>query len=78
MKSISEIKKDVDKTYAVINRFNTEGVIPLMDLAYPKRDGVQDAENVADLMLLRESLNSLQKACEISVQHISEAIEQDD
>ena len=53
----------------------SEGLITLLDLAYPNHDGVQDADVVSVMMLLRQTLNSLSVACQNWIDKLSEAIE---
>lgn len=72
---MNEIQKQVESVYAVINALNTYGRVPLIDLAYPSHDGVQDAGAVADLMMLRDSLNSLSKACRHCVDNLTAVIQ---
>ena len=74
MKTIIEIRKNVEATYALLNKFATEGSLPLMDLAYPNHDGEQDAEAVSEMMLLRDSLNGLKHVCEMSMDALTKAI----
>lgn len=50
----------------------------MLDLAYPKHDGEQDADAVADMMLLRQSANGLSKACNILVEKLTDAIGDED
>lgn len=52
----------------------SEGLVALLDLAYPKHDGEQDADAVSDMMLLRQTLNGLSCACQIWIDELSEAI----
>ena len=75
MDKINEIKSMVEATYATLNQFASEGVIPLIDIAYPNHDGKQDADAVADMMLLRDNLNSLSNVCQLVIEHINGAIE---
>ena len=50
----------------------------MIDLAYPNHDGVQDAEVVSEMMLLRQSANSLSVACNILTGKLTEVIGDDD
>lgn len=74
-------KEDIKKTLKIVNTayseindtISLEGM-QMIDLAYPKHDGEQDADAVTDLMLLRQDANSLMHACEILVKKITDAI----
>ena len=46
----------------------------MMDLAYPGHDGEQDADVVAEMMSLRQTVNSLSAACGILVNKLTEVI----
>lgn len=70
----NELRNQIESLYAVINDWNSKGTKPLLDMAYPQHDGNADGEAVAELMLLRQSLNTLSRACEIGINHISNAI----
>lgn len=72
---MNEIQKQVEGVYAVINALNTYGRTLLIDLAYPSHDAVQDPDAVADLMMLRDSLNSLSKVCRHCVDNLTAVID---
>lgn len=74
MEKIEEIRKDVEWVYSTVNNFVSAGVLPILDIAYPNHDGIQDVDNVSELMLLRDRLNSLAKACIVGIEHLNEAI----
>ena len=46
-------------------------------MAYPDRDGVQDPDVISDMMLLRDTLQSLSKACDIWTKQLTEVIQLD-
>lgn len=71
---IKETTAEVDKLYQVINDLVSEGLVPLVDIAYPQHDGEQDAEAVADMMALRQSANALAKACNNLVDKLTDVI----
>ena len=74
MKSINEIKNQVESIYKTLNEWVSEGTTPLLDSAFPEHDGVADIDVISDMMLLRQSLNSLSKACEIGADHLTNVI----
>ena len=74
MENLNNIREKVESTYAAINHFTSEGVLPLLDMAYPEHDGKQDAYVVSDMMSLRDSLHSLIAACQYSINNLNEAI----
>lgn len=74
MEKIINITKEVDAVYALVNDFISEGKLPIMNLVYPNRDGKQDAEAVANLMMLQDSLNRLTQACEIAMSNINTSL----
>lgn len=69
MKTLQEIRKEVETVYATINDWNTDN--NLLDMAYPQHDGVKDADAISEMMLLRQSLNRMIQACNIGVLHIN-------
>lgn len=52
-------RNKVDNVYELINDLVSNHSIDMLDLAYPKHEGKQDADAVAEMMLLRQSANSL-------------------
>lgn len=72
---ISELRKNIDNTYGEINDMISFKGIELIDLAYPNHDGNQDADAAAEMMLLRQSANSLKNACEILIKKLTDVIE---
>lgn len=76
-KRITEIREEVERVYSTVNNFISEGVLPLIDMVYPNHDGKQDANQAADMMLLRDSLFSLANACNTGIEHINEAIDEE-
>lgn len=76
-KNIIELREDVDAIYGRLNKWlSADGErTELIKLAYPELNGVQDADAVSELMLLRDSLNSLARVCNYGIEHINAAIE---
>ena len=67
-------RNKVENVYELINDLVSNHSIDMLDLAYPKYDGKQDADAVAEMMLLRQSANSLSEACNILVSKLTDAI----
>lgn len=67
-------RNKVDNVYELINDLVSNHSIDMLDLAYPKNGGKQDADAVAEMMLLRQSANSLSEACNILVSKLTDAI----
>ena len=67
-------RNKVDNVYELINDLVSNHSIDMLDLAYPKHDGKQDADAVAEMMLLRQSANNLSEICSILVSKLTDAI----
>lgn len=74
---IISANKVAEGTYQIINDKMSEGICELIDMAYPNQDGVQDPEVIADMMILRDTLQSLSKACYIWTKKLTEVIQLD-
>lgn len=61
---ITKVDNSVSIAYRDVNMLLSDE-IALLDLVYPRHDGVQDADVVGELLYLRQSAASLRKACEI-------------
>ena len=75
---IVSANKVAEGAYQIINDRMSEGICELLDMAYPNQDGVQDPEVIADMMMLRDTLQSLSKACEIWTKQLTEVIQLDE
>lgn len=71
---IKQIRKSVEETYALLNERNSEGLITMLDTAYPEKDGEIDAEIASELLLLRDSLQNLLYACQANIEKINETV----
>ena len=69
-----ELKNKAEKAYAAINDLISNHGIEMIDLAYPEHDGEQDANVISEMMLLRQSVNSLSTACNILVNKLTDVI----
>lgn len=74
---IISANKVADGAYQIINDRMSEGICELLDMAYPNQDGVQEPEVIADMMMLRNTLQSLSKACDIWTKQLTEVIQLD-
>lgn len=67
-------RNKVDNVCELINDLVSNHSIDIPDLAYPKHGGKQDAGAVAEMMLLRQSANSLPEACSFIADRLTDAI----
>ena len=74
---IVSTNKVAEGVFQIINDRMSEGICELLDMAYPDRDGVQDPDVISDMMLLRDTLQSLSKACDIWTKQLTEVIQLD-
>lgn len=74
MQDMADYIKAAETFYSQLNEFISAGTLPLADLAYPDHDGKADAYVVADMMQLRDLLNSIKAGCEVGVNHLSNII----
>lgn len=72
--NLIEVKNKAEKAYEAINDMISNYGIEMIDLAYPKQDGEQDAEVISEMMLLRQSVNSLSTACNLLVNKLTDVI----
>ena len=69
--------KLAEGAYQIVNDRMSEGICELIDMAYPNHEGVQDRDVIADMMMLRDTLQSLSKACDIWTKQLTEVIQLD-
>lgn len=74
---MEEIINQAENFYALLNKFVSQGTIPLMDAAYPQHDGNQDAEVASEMMQLRQVLSGIATGCEMAIDHLNRAINDD-
>lgn len=74
---IVSARKVAEGAYQIVNDRMSEGICELIDMAYPNHDGVQNPDVISDMMLLRDTLQSLSKACEIWAKQLTEVIQLD-
>ena len=74
-RDIISARKVAEGAYQIVNDRMSEGICNLIDIAYPNHDGVQDPEVIADMMLLRDTLQSLSMACDIWTKQLTEVIQ---
>lgn len=73
-KNLTDVGNKAEKAYELINELISHHSLDMMDLAYPGHDGEQDADVVAEMMRLRQTVNSLSVACNILVNKLTEVI----
>ena len=74
---IISANKVAEGAYQIVSDRMSEGICELLDMAYPNQDGVQDPDVIADMMMLRDTLQSLSKACDIWTKQLTEVIQLD-
>lgn len=74
---ILDLRNKVDNVSSLIDSFFAEGAFPLLIKLYPNLDGVINEEQEANMMLLRDSLNSLANMCDFGVERLSAVLELD-
>lgn len=72
------VRDKAEKAYEAINDIITSYGFEMLDLAYPKKDGEQDADVISEMMLLRQSSNRLSKACNILSGKLTDVIEDEE
>lgn len=78
IEDIITAKNKVENVYQLVNDLISYHGMEMLDLAFPKHDGKPDDEVVAEMMLLRQSANSLSDACKLLVSKLTDAIEVED
>ena len=73
-KNLTDVKTEAERAYELINDLIIHHSLDMMDLAYPEHDGEQDADVVAEMMSLRQTVNSLSVACDMLVYKLTEVI----
>lgn len=75
--TITNINTQAENIYSVLNNWLSDGgtTRSLIDRVYPEHDGKADHEAVADLVIMRQTLYSLQMACEKSIERLTEVID---
>ena len=73
-KNLTDVKNKAEKAYELINDLIIHHSLDMMDLAYPEHNGEQDADAVAEMMSLRQTVNSLSVACNILVNKLTDII----
>lgn len=62
-KDLSAFNQKLDDVYSQVNNLVSNGWFDLLELAYPGKVGLPDDDFCADLMRVRDTLNSLSYAC---------------
>lgn len=74
-KEIEKLSDDADAMYAKLVSFAAISNTALIGLVYPEKDGQQDANATASMMLLRQGLYSLEIACRNCIERINAVID---
>ena len=72
--NLIEVKNKAEKAYEAINDLISNYGIEMIELAYPKHDGEQDADVISEMLLLRQSVNSLSTVCNLLVNKLTDVI----
>lgn len=77
MIAINNIELHTNKAIIAINHWlNSEGSTnKLIKRVYPNLDGIANDESAADLMALRDTLNSCRLLCEKSIERLTDVID---
>lgn len=75
--NMNKINTQAEKIYSAINNWlSEEGTTQsLIDYVYPNHDGKADHEAAADLEIMKQTLHSLQMACEKSIERLTDIID---
>lgn len=69
---INELNKKAEDFYNALNDWiSNESVNSLTDIAYPNHDGKQDADVVATMHSLRDTLHGIEGGCGIGIGSLS-------
>lgn len=72
--NLIDVKTKAEKAYELINDLISNHGLDMLDLAYPKHDGEQDADVTSEMMLLRQSASSLSAACNLLIDKLTYVI----
>lgn len=71
---IKKLYEQTEEVYNAVNHWNGEGDTAILDHLFPEHDGIEDVEFAADLMMLRQSMYSLAKACNLGIEQIGRTL----
>lgn len=75
---INEFNKQAEAFYKALNEWvSEESVNKLTDIAYPNHDGKQDADVVATMFSLRDTLHGIEQGCKMGIGNLSIIIDTD-
>lgn len=77
MCTINNINSQAENAYNMLNHWLSVGgsTRHLLDYVYPDHDGNPNHDFVADLAIMRQTLYSLQMACEKSIERLTKVID---
>ena len=73
--TIEQMTEMAETFYRNLNAFISMGSMQLIDRAFPEHDGNADADIVANMMILRDSLYGIQRGCDLSIRDLSDVID---
>lgn len=71
---IKKLYEQTEEVYNAVNHWISEGDIAILDHLFPEHDGIKNVEFAADLMMLRQSMYSLAKACNLGIEQIGRTL----
>ena len=71
---IKKLYEQTEEVYNAVNHWNGEGDTAILDHLFPEHDGIKDVEFASDLMMLRQSMHSLAKACNLGIEQIGRTL----
>ena len=72
---LRKVGKFATDAYEMINEANSVCVTEWLDLRFPEADGKEDADATAEMLLLRDRVYSLSRACEMLTEKLTEVVE---
>lgn len=75
--NIKQMMQSSEKFFRDINDFLSQGDLALLDVLYPERNGIADADAMADLMLLRDRINGIANGAQMAVKNLTRIIGDD-
>lgn len=72
---VRKVGKFATDAYEMTNEANSVCATEWLDLRFPEADGKEDEEVTAEMLLLRDLVNSLARACEMLTEKLTEVVE---
>ena len=71
IENLIELRDKLSQMHGYVNFMVSHQSMELIELAYPNEDGVQDAEVISEMYLLRSNAKALSIACDKLVDQLS-------